>query len=62
MNQWRSPKTNAPMVMGTAVINSCQPVSTMAGTLTALRFRISVPMAQPKPASRPSARPSGARA
>ena len=50
------------MVIGTAVISSCQPVSTVTGTSIALRFRISVPTAQPMPASRPSARPAGASA
>ena len=59
-NHRPSPSHSAPIVVGTAVISNCQPVSTVAGTSTLPRFRISVPMAQPSPADRPSAKPSGA--
>jgi len=52
--------SSAPMVVGTAVMSNCQPVSTVAGTMTLRRFRISVPTAQPRPAVRPSKKPSGA--
>jgi len=60
MNQRPSPNHSAPALIGAAVISSCQPVSTVAGTGTLRCFKISVPMAQPSPADTPSAKPSGA--
>ena len=60
MNQPPSLNQKAPAARGTPATSSCQPVNTSGEAAMGRRFRMRVPAAQPSPASRPSAKPSGA--